>query len=85
MDFERVFAIMAHEHPRAFLLITDGLTLQHAQQIVDFVTRNRIPSMFDHLELVVAEALMGYGPSVSDLWRRAASYVDTRTGGTSKE
>ena len=75
-DFERVFAIMAHEHPRGFLLITDGLTLQHAQQIVDFVTRNKIPSMFDHPELVVAGALMGYGPSVSDLWRRAASYVD---------
>jgi putative ABC transport system substrate-binding protein len=75
-DFERVFAVMAREHPRAFLLITDGLTLQHAQQIVDFVTRNRIPSMFDHPELVVTGGLMGYGPSVSDLWRRAATYVD---------
>lgn len=51
---------MAHEPPRAFLLITDGLILQHAQQIVDFVTRNRIVSMFDHPESVVTGGLMGY-------------------------
>jgi putative ABC transport system substrate-binding protein len=75
-DFERVFAVMAREHPRAFLLITDGVTLQHAQPIVDFVTRNRIPSMFDHPELVVTGALIGYGPSILALWRRAALYVD---------
>jgi len=75
-DFERVFAVMAREHPRAFLLITDGLTLQHAQPIVDFVTRNRIPSMFDHPDLAATGALMGYGPSIPDLWRRAALHVD---------
>jgi putative ABC transport system substrate-binding protein len=67
---------MTREHPAALLLIADGLTLQHAQQIVDFAARNRIPSMLDHPELVVAGALIGYGPSTADLWRRAASYVD---------
>ena len=63
-------------HPGALLLVTDALTLQHAAQIVDFVSRNRVPSMLDHPELVVTGALMGYGPSTVDLWRRAASYVD---------
>src|SRR5262245_9478542 len=75
-DFDRVFAGMVREHPAALLLIGDGLTLQHAQQIVDFAARNRIPSMLDQPEVVAAGALIGYGPSAADLWRRAANYVD---------
>src|SRR5262249_46904951 len=63
------------EHPAALLLIGDGLTLQHAKQIVDFAVRNRIPSMLDQPELVATGALIGYGPNTADLWRRAASYV----------
>jgi putative ABC transport system substrate-binding protein len=74
-DFDRVFEGMARAHPAAFLLIGDGLTLQHARQIVDFAARNRIPSMLDQPELVAAGALIGYGPNTADLWRRAANYV----------
>jgi len=75
-DFEQVFAVMARERPGALLLIVDGLTVQHGQKIVDFVTRNQIPSMLELPELAEAGGLMAYAPSSSDLWRRAATYVD---------
>ena len=81
-DFDRVFAAMARAHPAALLLIGDGLTLQHARQIVDFAARNQIPTMLDQPELVAAGALIGYGPSTADLWRRAANYVVKIFGGT---
>ena len=45
-------------------------------QIVSFALRNRLPSMYAQKEYVDAGGLMSYGPSTSDLWRRAATYVD---------
>ena len=75
-DFERVFAAMARQRPDALLLIVDSLTIQHGSQIVEFVTRNRIPSMLEAPELAAAGGLMAYAASPSDLWSRAASYVD---------
>src|SRR5262249_61816718 len=71
-DFDRVFAEMVREHPAALLLISDGLVLQHALQIVDFAARNRIPSMLEQRELVAAGGLIGYGTAVSRLWRGRA-------------
>jgi len=75
-DFERVFAAMARERPDALLFQGDGLTNQHGEQIVDFVTKNRIPSMFDQTGLTTTGGLMGYGPHLGDQWRRGAELVD---------
>jgi len=75
-DFERIFAVMARERPDALLLIGDALIFQHGGQIVDFVTQNRVPSMFDRTELAAAGGLMSYAPDLVDLYRRAAIYVD---------
>ena len=76
MEFERVFAAMARERPDALLVQADALTVQYGQQILDFVTQKRIPSMFDRIELTVAGGLMSYGPNQVDLWRRGAVLVD---------
>ena len=75
-DFERVFAVMARERPDALLFQEDGLTLQHGGQTVDFVTRDRIPSMFGLADLAAAGGLMSYGPHAVDQWRRGAVLVD---------
>ncbi len=75
-DFERVFAGMARERPDALLLIGDQLTLQHGEQIVDFATQKRIPSMVDRVYLARSGGLMSYGADDEELWRRAAVLVD---------
>jgi putative ABC transport system substrate-binding protein len=73
-DFERAFAAMARERPDALLFIVDGLTIQHGEEIVDFVTKHRIPSMLDRA--YKAGGLMSYGADEAELWRRAALLVD---------
>ena len=73
-DFERVFATMARERPDALLFLVDGLTIQHGGEIVDFVTKHRIPSMLDRA--YKAGGLMSYGADEAELWRRAALLVD---------
>ena len=81
-DFERVFAAMARERPDALLFQGDGLTIQHGEQIVDFVTQNRIPSMFDQTRLTTVGGLMSYGPHQVDQLRRGADLVDKILKGT---
>jgi ABC-type uncharacterized transport system substrate-binding protein len=39
-------------------------------------SKNRLPSMFGFREFVDAGGLMSYGPSASDIARRAAGFVD---------
>jgi len=75
-DFERIFAEMARERPDALLLMGDRLTLQHGEQIVDFATQKRIPSMLDRAYPETAGVLMSYGADEPELWRRAAVLAD---------
>jgi putative ABC transport system substrate-binding protein len=67
---------MAREHPDALLFLGDALTIQHAGEVVGFVTRSRIPIMFDRAEMIAAGGLMSYGTQFTDLWRRGAVLVD---------
>jgi len=75
-DFERVLADTARERPDALLLIGDRLTLQHGEEIVDFATQRRIPSMLDRSYQETAGALLSYGAEEEELWRRAADLSD---------
>jgi putative tryptophan/tyrosine transport system substrate-binding protein len=45
-------------------------------QIVRLATASGIPTVYSLREFVDAGGLMSYGPSLFDLWRRAATYVD---------
>jgi putative ABC transport system substrate-binding protein len=46
------------------------------QQIVEFASSARLPTMVPYTAMVETGALMGYGVDVIDLGRRAAHYVD---------
>src|SRR5262245_21926434 len=75
-DFERALNETARERPDALLLIGDRLTLQHGEEIVDFATQKRIPSMLDRSYPETAGALLSYGAEEEELWRRAADLAD---------
>ena len=46
------------------------------RRLVDLAARNRLPAMYPQREFVDAGGLMAYGPSLADVFRRAATYVD---------
>jgi ABC-type uncharacterized transport system substrate-binding protein len=81
-DLESAFALTAKARPNALLVLSDSLINMHRQQIADFVTQKRIPSVFASTEGVMAGGLMSYGPSLSDRYRRTAYYVDRILKGT---
>jgi putative ABC transport system substrate-binding protein len=75
-DFEGAFARTAQAHPDALLVLDDAFINMHRQRIAEFATQQHLPSVFAARESVVAGGLMSYGPSLPDLFRRAATYVD---------
>jgi putative ABC transport system substrate-binding protein len=62
--------------PNAALITGDPLLRRSASRIIDFAAKNRLPAMYQEKEWVAAGGLLSYGPSLRDLFRRGASYVD---------
>ena len=61
----------------ACVVLEDPLTFNHGQRIAELLNMRQMPSIAERRSpYVVAGCLMSYSPSISDLWRRAAAYVD---------
>jgi putative ABC transport system substrate-binding protein len=73
---ERDFAIMKRERLDAVIVAVDAFFLGQRAQIAELALKNRMPTMFSAQEHVDAGGLMSYGQNLSDLYRRAAGYVD---------
>jgi ABC-type uncharacterized transport system substrate-binding protein len=75
-ELERALETMGRDRPDALVLLADPLTLSQRLRIVEFAAEARLPAIYEHSQFVEAGGLMSYGPDVSELIRRAATYVD---------
>jgi putative tryptophan/tyrosine transport system substrate-binding protein len=81
-EFDDAFSIMMRARPDALQMTNDPLHQVHVQRVIDFVGRNRLPSMYLTRENVLAGGLVSYGASSPDLFRRGAGYVHRILQGT---
>jgi putative ABC transport system substrate-binding protein len=70
------FELVRKERADALSMQPDSFFFAERVRIAGLAVKNRLPSMHDAREFVDAGGLMSYGPSITDLWRRAATYVD---------
>jgi len=75
-DFERAFSTMSSLAADALLVTLDTFTALHQKRILEFATKYRLPAMYERIDFVEAGGLMTYGPSLSEIFRRAAVFVD---------
>ncbi len=75
-DFESAFRAATRARAGALLTLPDTLTISHLSRIADLAAKSRLPTIHEQREFAEAGGLMAYGPNHSDLFRRAASYVD---------
>jgi putative ABC transport system substrate-binding protein len=75
-DLEGAFGAILKDKTEALLILADRIYLHDRQMMMDFATKNRLPSVSAYRELVMAGGLMSFGPSYEDMHRRAAAYVD---------
>jgi ABC-type uncharacterized transport system substrate-binding protein len=75
-DFEGAFQAAAKGGARALTVATHPLFTAHRNQILDFAAKKRLPAIYPWKEYVEDGGLMSYATKLSDLYRRAATYVD---------
>ena len=75
-DLGRIFAQLQRDHVGAIRIQSDPVTDQWVGRIADLGRKHRLPTMCDLRAYVDAGGLMSYGPSLAELDRRAAAYVD---------
>jgi putative tryptophan/tyrosine transport system substrate-binding protein len=82
-DFETAFRATSKERADAALMMVSGaIAGDHRAEIAELAVKRRLPVIYQRREHVEAGGLMSYGVNRSDLFRRAASYVDKILKGT---
>ena len=75
-DIEAVFRTASNGRADAVLVLRAPIFFSHRKQIVDLAAKKQLPAMYYTTEYVEEGGLMTYGVSITDLFRRAATYVD---------
>ncbi|HKH27785.1 MAG TPA: ABC transporter substrate-binding protein [Sphingomicrobium sp.] len=60
----------------ALVVGLEGVTQAHRKTIAELAAQHRLPAVYGGREFVEAGGLIFYGPSFTDIYRRAATYVD---------
>jgi len=75
-DFESAFQLAARERAGGLIVLPFPLTNTNAVKLVALAARTRLPAVYPLRRYVEVGGLMAYGPSISDMYRQAASFVD---------
>ena len=82
-DLIRVFEVAKKGRVEALLTFPYALfNRDYRTMIVELAAKHRLPVMYDGTEFLEVGGLMGYGPDISDNFRRAAIFVDKILKGT---
>jgi ABC-type uncharacterized transport system substrate-binding protein len=81
-DLPRAFAAMVEWQADGLITLADGFLFSQRERIVSLATTNKLPGVHPEVEFPLAGGLISYGPSLPDLFRRAAAYVDKILKGT---
>jgi putative ABC transport system substrate-binding protein len=75
-ELNQSFSAIAGSGAKALVILPDPMFLANREQLVELANRARLPAIYMETGFVAAGGLMSYGPNFTDLFRRAAVYVD---------
>jgi putative ABC transport system substrate-binding protein len=75
-DIETAFRAARSGRVDALLVLQSPIYVSHRKLLADFALKSRLPAIYYRGEFVDDGGLMTYGVSLTDLDRRAATYVD---------
>ena len=76
MAFDSAFAAMTKARAGGLVVIPDPMFLTQRTRIAELAAKSRLPAIYGIPEHAQAGGLMAYAASRTDLFRRAATYVD---------
>ncbi len=74
-DLPGAFAAMQRERAQALVVQISPFSADNAKRILELAGQYRLPAMYDVRSFVDAGGLVSYGPSLPEMFRRAAFYV----------
>jgi len=74
--FGPAFAAVTKERSDAVTVLGDAMFFEHRREILSLVAKRRLPAIYVETGWATAGGLMSYAPSVPEMHRRAAAYVD---------
>jgi putative ABC transport system substrate-binding protein len=75
-ELDSAFEAATRGRADAINIFGNALTFAHRVRIAELAAKARLPAIYLFRENVIDGGLMSYGPSIADLMRRAAGYVD---------
>ena len=75
-DIETAFQAASKERADAVLVLSTAILFSQRRQVADLAVKSRLSAIYNRPEYVEDGGLVSYGPSMTDLFRRAATYVD---------
>ena len=75
-EFAAAFSTARRQRAQALLLLSSPLVFVNLGRLADLALQHRLPASSVFPQFAEAGGLMGYGPNLPDLYRRAAAYVD---------
>jgi putative tryptophan/tyrosine transport system substrate-binding protein len=75
-DFDSAFEAALRERAQALLNLPEAIFSMNVNRILEFAAKNKLPAMYSDPQYTSAGGLMSYSPIYTDLFRRAAIFVD---------
>jgi putative tryptophan/tyrosine transport system substrate-binding protein len=75
-DLENAFSAVIKERAEALVKLPSAVLTSYRKRIVELAAKNRLPAVYEDRIIAEDGGLMSYGTDISDLYRRAATYVD---------
>jgi ABC-type uncharacterized transport system substrate-binding protein len=75
-EIEKAFSDMSKARPDSLLVLLSPLMTLNSKRIVELAIEQRLPGIYPTNQFADEGGLMAYGPRISDMYRRAATYVD---------
>ena len=81
-DVDRVFNALAREPNGGLMVLPDISMINYREAIIALAARHRVPAIYPFRFFAASGGLMSYGTDVTEVFRRAAAYVDRVLKGT---
>jgi putative ABC transport system substrate-binding protein len=75
-DIETAFRAASKGGAASVLVFGVPSSILNEKRLIDLAVKSRLPAIYARPEFVEDGGLMTYGPSINDLYRHAATYVD---------
>jgi putative ABC transport system substrate-binding protein len=74
-EIDAAFATLAHEHPDALFVGSDGFFTSRRGQFATLTAVNKIPAAYANRDFVAAGGLMSYGTDIADMFHQVGIYT----------